>query len=672
MDMDPIKALKEKTANIKAKRKTVAEAEAAKEAKEKAKEEKAAQREAKKQAAEKEKLERAVQRKLEKEAREAARRSNQQDGVMEHLGELFTFRVENDDKVIGTRVVPGTLVVNTAVDCNGVMNLEVVIVRQEDKRTFKATLEMLTMEREDKWNAWFGATAGLCVNLSDRQRLLLKEFVMSQDGAKLVAIQLLRAGYIEEYGIFVAIGHCIDADGHLVPPEDDGGFTLKCSDGVVRVFRTAETTAIQSPTIKEAIAPPPDAATAALRAYLDHMNVYQGDHSGAAAYGWAVASIFHPEFLRERRCFPHLYLYGRRHSGKSTLAGCIMESFGMRDVRAEAADSVKRNPKATRNLLGDTSCVPMWLDDVRSDDGVEVVLNMLRLAFDGSGGRIARRDGQTTVFPVRRGIMVAGQHVIGSDAELRRYVLVDMRERKRDDLYHSITKGAQEIQPAILSLLCRRNHLKSLIIKFAHQYEDALFTLGIGRAMAWPWGIAMAGLRLAYSGDNTDLAPAQALPIGALEYAVSRVRTVREATGAIQTFWQILEVLDASSTPSNSGRHSWGRVISVGDYSHNPLEQPEWVAQAHLEKGIVTAIWLGAAHSHVKKSATGVRQSIHTMDALLREFADEPGYLGTVDGVQLESGQPPRRCMLFKIDAPCIPRWVRDATLKNGQPIPAA
>lgn len=670
--MDPIQDLKGKTEKLKAKRKTVMEKAAEEQAKgavvEEAKEERAEKAQETKAAKAAERAEKAAAKAAEKEAREAARRANQQDGIMESCGQLLVFREEHGERVPGRVVVAGTLRVTTAVDTNGTLTLEIIIVREEDKRVFRPMLEMMTMEREDKWNAWFGSTSGLAVNLSPLQRALLKEYVMAQDGAKAVAIQLLRAGFIEEHGIFVAHGHCIDAKGNLVPVDEDGGYPLVCSDGALRVFRLAPEAAIPAPTIKAATTPPAAESTAILKSFLDKMTAYQQDHSGSVAYGWAVASLFHADLLRERRCFPHLYLYGRRFSGKSTLAWCIMASFGMADVRPEAADSIKRNPKATRNLLGDTSGVPMWMDDVRNDDGVDILLNLLRLAFDGSAGRVARRDGQTTVFPVRRGIMVAGQQVIGSDAELRRYVLVDMRNKKNEALYQEVTSGAVAIQPAIVSLMCQRAAIRPAILRYAAQYEQLLFEMGVSREMCWPWGVAMAGLRVAWAGLDDNLAPQHAVPVGAMEYSVNRIKTVREGTSAIQSFWQILEVLDATATPPNSGRNSWGRVIKIPAYP-TVADKPGWVEKAGLEKTHVMAIWLGAAHSHVKKSATQVRQSIHTVDALLREFADEPGYLTTVDGVQLDANAPPRRCMLFSEGSPAIPPWVKDAALKNGQPI---
>lgn len=606
-----------------------------------------------------------------KEAREAARRVNIQEGIMETAGELWSYRTENDQREPSRKVVQGTLRVTTAVLVGEVMHLEVVLVRQEDNRIFRAPLEMVTMEKVPHWNAWFGATAGLSVNMTESQRLLLKDYVMSQDGAKAVSVQLARGGFVEEHGIFAALGHCVGHDGALVPQDDGGGFPLRCSDGSTRTFRTAAADGVPSPVIRTTVAPWPKEATEILRAYIDTMTAYQQDHSGAIAYGWAVASLFRHEIFAARRAFPHLYLYGRRLSGKSTLARCVMASCGLGDIPSESADSVKRNPKATRNLLGDVGCVPLWIDELRQDDGIEVVLNLLRSAYDGSGGRIAQRDGQTKVFPIRRSILLSGQHVVGSDAELRRYVLVDMREKKNDALYSAVTAGAETIQPAIVSLLTHRAALAPAILRYAEQYEQMLFAMGVTRAMVWPWGVALAGLRLAWSGANDELTPINALPIGAVEYAISRIKVVREGASAIQTFWQIMEVLDAASTPSNTGKNTWGRVIQVPDYSKNMVDKPQWVEEAKLEKGLVLAIWLGAAHSHVKQSAAKTRQSMHTVDALLREFADEPGYITSVDGVPLDAATPPRRCMLFSTDAPCIPRWVRDAAMKNGLAIPA-
>lgn len=606
-----------------------------------------------------------------KEAREAARRRNIQEGVMETAGELWTYRTEDDQRTPSMKVVQGTLRVTTAVLVGEVMHLDVVLVRQEDHRIFRATLEMATMEKVAHWNAWFGATAGLSVNMTESQRLLLKDYVMSQDGAKAVSVQLARGGFIEEHGIFAALGHCVGHDGALVPQDDDGGFPLKCSDGGTRTFRAAAADGVPSPVIRTAVVPWLKEATGMLRSYIDSMTAYQQDHSGAIAYGWAVASLFRHEIFQARRAFPHLYLYGRRLSGKSTLARCIMTSCGLGDVPSESCDSVKRNPKATRNLLGDVGSVPLWIDELRQDDGIEVVLNLLRSAYDGSGGRVAQRDGQTKVFPIRRSIMLSGQHVVGADAELRRYVLVDMREKKNDALYQEITEGAESLRPAIVTLLSHRAALAPAIIRYAEQYERLLFSIGVTRAMVWPWGVALAGLRLAWSGENDELAPNNALPIGAIEYAISRIKVVREGANAIQTFWQILEVLDAASAPSNSGKNTWGRAINIPDYSKNLMDKPAWVEEAKLGKGLVLAIWLGAAHSHVKQSAAKTRQAMHTVDALLREFADEPGYITSVDGVPLDAATPPRRCMLFSTDAPCIPRWVRDAAMKNGQAIQA-
>jgi predicted membrane metal-binding protein len=118
---------------------------------------------------------------------------------------------------------------------------------------------------------------------------------------------------------------------------------------------------------------------------------------------------------------------------------------------------------------------------------------------------------------------------------------------------------------------------------------------------------------------------------------------------------------------------SGGAFRNFGAFSYERYLQTLGIHRRGSTKSTLLVARISPAPAgSIRARVSSVRQSIHTMDALLREFADEPGYIGTVDGVQLEAATPPRRCMLFKVDAPCIPRWVRDAALKNGQPISAA
>lgn len=599
------------------------------------------------------------------QARQAKKRATQADGIMELNGELWTYRTEGHDQVPGTKLVSGTLRVLTSFkdDKTDRLAYEVMVTRSHDQRPFKAVLPMATMEREDKFNAWWSEVAGTPVNMANRHRILLKDWIMGQDSAHEITIHMTKSGLLDDLGIYAARGHYVDAAGAVVGiDEDRGGHWCLCADGHRKRFKHGD---IAGPLITHPTVPTPADATAAFKTALAVMHGHLGDHSGSIAYGWAICNLFHADFIRERQCFPHLYLFGRKHSGKTTLARRVMAMFGMGDMTPESADSVKRNPKATRNLLSEVAGIPLFVDELRQDDGVEVILNLIRSSYDGSGGRIANKEGGTTSFKVKRGFLLTGQHIVGSDAEMRRYCLVDTSSNKDDSLFHAAGAAAESLGPAATSIICRRKVLAPAVVAQSARYEEALVAAGAPRSNVLPWAVALAGLRLLWSGNNADLSPAHGLPDGAMEYALKQILMRREDIAAITSFWGGLEVMESSGVP-NSGKACWARMLRVPDFTKNALDVPAWVQEAGLEPGIYLAIWLGGAHNHMVSFAAKNRRAIHTQDGILREFAGEPGYMGIHDGVVLDDATRPRRCIVFKADSTCIPAWLRAVASKDG------
>lgn len=573
--------------------------------------------------------------------------------VWESAGMLLRFFFDEKRKGHTEAITDCLLRVICAHEHDGELAWEIQIIRH-GKETIKRDLDAKTMESPERWNAW-ASNAQCCWNLSYDQRWALKRYIHGQPGAQRVIHSSSITGVHEKHGVVIATGHCIGHDGSVVPPDENGMFKLKCADGLQREFAIISTDSSQIPSLN-LINKDKNGARTDLRAYLSHLHSYLNHHGGAILLGWAAATVFaRRDLVQVRPGFPHAYVTGPKGSGKNVLGDSVYEVIGFKHVQGIDASSSR---VSVRNQLADTSAWPLWINEMDHRDGPIKLLSQIRAAFDGQASQIGRKEGGTISYPVRRGLMLSGQHVVGGDAELSRYIVIKLHKEKRDDARLPFVHASQQHAAAgWANLLTRRVALAKAIATYAVQYQTILkaiksrpdesgdnIVVSIDDRQAWCWGIALAGLRAIWADEREGINPMDALPAGALVDVIRRASEAKELAsheGYVGQFWAAVGALDGTGKLSNWHTSCWAKLVQ-----HNGKER---IAIA------VNFLW-SVIKPPRRAGGSGEEEKA---DSLVAEMKELGGF--HVGGHNVLMGNRQRRCCIFDVESECIPEWVRDA-----------
>ena len=523
----------------------------------------------------------------------------------------------------------------------GVHNMAVEITRNGHK--FRARLDAATMEDKKKWNAWASCIAMADWDLSTFDRRKLKTYLLHQTGAERVIHLVDTAGILSDHGIILCAGHSIDSTGGFIKPDDRGIFRLRCKDNVVRDFELPENATASVPRIDD-VSPSDDEARRSLRGFMGSLQTYLAHHGGSVALGWVAANAVRDELMAHRDAFPHLYLCGRHQAGKNVLGRVLYHVAGMGHVGCIDATSSK---VAIRNRLAELAGFPLWVNELDGTESSMRMLGQIRAAFDGQAQEVGVRDKTANrMFQVKRGFILSGQHIIGSDAEMSRYCIIRLDARRRNDAALAEVHAEQKNAAAAFArLLGNRVRMANMIVTFAQQFYEVLSTLPthIDNRQAWCWSCCLAGLRYLWSAEGPDTNALEALPEGAMEDVLARAldaQLTRRSEGAIGQFWSIVESLDAQGRLNNSGSQKWVAPHTSNGKTYTAL----WVA--HLYQVVISMA-----------PRAGFQQICPRVDSLMTEFQEEAGFVAAGKQVKLENA--PRQCAIFEQDSKCIPEWVK-------------
>jgi hypothetical protein len=574
--------------------------------------------------------------------------------------------VKSDGKGITETITDCTIEVICAHEKDGDLSWEVIIRLIGTRQPVRRMLDAKTMENTREWNAW-ASNAGCVWNLNDDSRWALKCHLLHQPGALRVVSTVTVSGVLPEFGVVIAHERCIGADGVVVKADENGMFKLRCSDGVTREFLIPVEEGAHVPRLADVMRVTANQREA-IRVYLSHLQAWTNHHGGQLIYGWAFACIVaRTELMATRPSFPHGYLVGRHQSGKNVMAESILNALCFGHVPGIDAST---NPKGVRNRLSGTSGWPLWVNEMDFRENSLKLMGQIRAAFDGQGAEVAKRDGGNRSFPVRRGLLLTGQHIVGSDAEMSRYLIIRLTRVGRDDTKIGDLHASQDSAAAAFAgVLMNRANLARAIVTYVSEYyraikkmtllttKDGDVPVKIEDRQAWCWAVALGGLRVAWDGDNPTKHPVDALPQGCFNDAVMRAmqaRSVAEEEGAIGQFWAAAESLESSGRLSNFGRSQWAKYVS--------------------HKGnTVIALALSNLFEQIKSAGKWRSEGNPKFDSLLTEFAEADGYVTHGERVSMGSdGQfRTRWATLFKEDCRAVPDWLRDL-MRDAKEVHAA
>lgn len=278
-------------------------------------------------------------------------------------------------------------------------------------------------------------------------------------------------------------------------------------------------------------------------------NAYAGRAMPWLGLGWACATLFSRAIFNVYRCFPHLFCYGSKGSGKTSFASMMMRGFFGIETPGKGLGAT--TDKAAIRLLAKRCSMPVWFDEFR-DRGSERHVAAFNSLYNRQGYGRAKRTGDLKTDAVTpNGTLILSGIAPPSDESLQsRCIYLPFAHQQRDrDAFKALTPRIGEMNE--IMAYCVRNQ-RDLTEPVLAAIESAITRLlpdadGDDR-MAINYGIALGAFE-ACLGAHVEPEPVQRF----CREAVSVTRARLEEEDPVNDFWDAVQVL-ATNRPDLVGK----------------------------------------------------------------------------------------------------------------------
>lgn len=158
-----------------------------------------------------------------------------------------------------------------------------------------------------------------------------------------------------------------------------------------------------------------------------------GTQGALVALGWAIAGWFSDDIFSRYGVFPHLFVTGRRASGKSVFCTLLQSSFGFSPNNAGMSIESPTNVGIMR-YLDYRASLPQWYDDYRNGiKRIQMKDNLLLDAYNRHGSVKGRKDGGVSNETVNGFLLLSGEDVPANNALMTRCSIITLSVYERDD-----------------------------------------------------------------------------------------------------------------------------------------------------------------------------------------------------------------------------------------------
>lgn len=361
-----------------------------------------------------------------------------------------------------------------------------------------------------------------------------------------------------------------------------------------------------------------------------------GHHAGAIALGYATAAAVRHHAEQSERLFPHLYITGRTQFGKDTLARILALAAGM-SVNSVTSGGRGTTEKSIRNKLSAIGNVPLWLNELRSDNS-EQLLTLIRTSSDYQSNTITDVKQRVITFTAHRPMMLVGEVVIGKDAEQSRYVMLRLNKPASDKhVLRQLETMAGASGRHWTQFLCDHNRAAWQIMLAAERLKDEFRARGCDSRRARGWSLAAAGVAYWYD-ENCHLDPVSSIPPEILQELYTRASDAMvysSEEGVAAEFWSLMQSIRASGDLSNVLSARWTRKL-------NDVMTGE----------PIIAVWV----PHLMRTANRIApRETPNKGLVANELRADPGYIGQK---VVRMGGETRLCTIFDASMTQLPAWV--------------
>lgn len=265
---------------------------------------------------------------------------------------------------------------------------------------------------------------------------------------------------------------------------------------------------------------------------IDRMKESVGGYEAYVATGWAVATILSGPIFEEFKCFPILFVHGKRESGKSTFMRWVMNFFG---VETEGIGLAETSQNFIARALSYYSSLGVWFDEYRNEPKVTAKDGFFRSAYNRQyAGKGTATAFQTRGFDVSGTIAISGEELPRDNGLFTRCVILQMSAYKRSrDHYDWLNQNSHMFSGltfyTIMEWFYDEQRVQA-VIRAIKDLKAALIKKGISDRTAENWAIC-AGTFYAVIKQDNDF-------IHWVEKACQEIKLSSEQEHMSNQFWE--------------------------------------------------------------------------------------------------------------------------------------
>jgi DNA primase len=332
--------------------------------------------------------------------------------------------------------------------------------------------------------------------------------------------------------------------------------------------------------------------------------------------GWILSVLFSKEIISDFRCFPFLFVTGRRQSGKSTFARWLMAFFG---IEGEGKRIAETTNNALARALSYYSSLPIWLDEYRNTPNVIRKDGDLRGIYDRQGAmKGTTKAHRIKELPVRGTVLLTGEETPSDNALQTRCVILSVSEtRRKNDLYNTINSQATSFPSFVFKILSHREELVPKVLKGISEMKELLHMFNLDERIEKNYAV-MAGAFQAILKEDEEFTA------WVINEAQTK-KTENEEESHVNLFWEQVNYL-----------------CTTGNLDENFL-----TIDASERKLFV---WLSGTYKRVAESLKRIDQSQYKESVIKNYLLEEKSYFVEANIVKKMGNGKVQRCMVFNIE----------------------
>ena len=432
------------------------------------------------------------------------------------------------------------------------------------------------------------------------------------DPGKLI-YQCDHIGYVERDGLWL-FKNAVIRRGEVIRPDPEGIFWLK-EKGLIPASLDSQDQSFEKVPSIEIL----DAAEAMRVGESTIENLHQnlGGYNAYLTLGWAWACCFMPEIVRRYDCFPMLFLYGKRGCGKNTLAGWLLQLFG---IVNEGKNIAETTHVGVSRRFSYYSCLPVWFDEYRNERKVTIKDGLLRDVYNQIG---ASKGIQVTFgtreVPVRGAALLSGEHLPSDNGLLSRCVIVHLTAlERREQYYEEVCRTIGQTSAFTADLLRRKD---GALVKAVMDAIDGFYRFLRAKVQTPRLALNYAVV----AGVMTFLHKDQAF-VDWLEAEIAHINEFKESESLVNSFIEDLDVLKANG------------VITKNHYAVDPVKR-----QGHLYFSAAYNLWAESFRRRTGEPAWPKK-------TILDQFKEEAYFLASSKNNTVRIAGVPRHVLTIDLE----------------------